>query len=279
MPNKEQTRTASLQEAVALLKLVRVNDDDTQETIDEFLDKMESPLVEIRTDTMPENPRVDCDNAGVMYCQHRRYNLGDKNAEDPFEEVEIYNLGGYEVEGNRLVEIMESLGDLCNHLQADEGLFIGNADYDKAEGAYHEIENDLRCQSCDRVERRLRSDIALCLPLYLYDHGGITMSHGAFGDPWDSGCVGAHYMTRKVLDGTFGGDEEKARACLEAELKTYDQYLQGNVWGFNIEDRSGAPLNSCWGFYGDTLEETGMLEHVEERLHKAMHEAWENRFA
>ena len=37
------------------------------------------------------------------------------------------------------------------------------------------------------------------LPLYLYDHSGITISTTPFGDPWDSGRVGFIYMTREEM--------------------------------------------------------------------------------
>ena len=43
---------------------------------------------------------------------------------------------------------------------------------------------------------------------------------------------------------------------MEQEVKTYDQYLTGDVWGYIIEDDSGEVLDSCWGFFGhDYCEE------------------------
>jgi hypothetical protein len=61
-------------------------------------------------------------------------------------------------------------------------------------------------------------------------------------------------------------------------VQTYDDYLTGNVWGFIIEDEdeeNGG--DSCWGFIGDTAL-ADMKDHVSEKYHKAMDEAWENRF-
>jgi len=41
----------------------------------------------------------------------------------------------------------------------------------------------------DIQELTERNDV-LWLPLYLYDHSGITMRTTSFADPWDSGQVG-----------------------------------------------------------------------------------------
>lgn len=96
------------------------------------------------------------------------------------------------------------------------------------------------------------------MPLYLYDHSGITISTSAFSCPWDSGQVGwiyatyadirkeysTKYVTKKII--------EKVRQLLTSEVNVYDQYLTGQVYGFVIEDNSGESVESCWGYYGDS---------------------------
>lgn len=101
---------------------------------------------------------------------------------------------------------------------------------------------------------------AVVLPLYLYDHSGITMSTGSFGDPWDSGQVGYIYVTKKRALEEYGDVgkiwNKKAKTTAEKHLKgeveTYDSFLRGEVYGYNIE----GPLSddSCWGFLGDKDE-------------------------
>jgi len=92
----------------------------------------------------------------------------------------------------------------------------------------------------------------IMLPLYLYDHSGITMSTGAFSCPWDSGQVGYIYMpmkeARKNWKGTTEEVIEKATACLQSEVREYDYYLTGQVYGYMIE---GGCEDSCWGFIGE----------------------------
>jgi hypothetical protein len=100
------------------------------------------------------------------------------------------------------------------------------------------------------------------LPLYLYDHGGITMRTGSFSCPWDSGQVGFIFARREDVLKEYGKKRiskklrDEVTKRLEAEVKEYDQYLTGDVWGYIIEDDHGEELDSCWGFFGhDYCEE------------------------
>ena len=52
---------------------------------------------------------------------------------------------------------------------------------------------------------------------------------------------------------------------LRGEVKVYDQYLQGDVYGYVIEDADGEEIDSSWGYYGDDIidvivEEVGFTE-------------------
>lgn len=87
------------------------------------------------------------------------------------------------------------------------------------------------------------------LPLFLYDHGSITISTTPFSCPWDSGQVGFIYMPDEMLAAEFDNDKEKAKQCLLSEVQTYDQYLTGDVWGYIIT-KDGEEIDSCWGWYG-----------------------------
>lgn len=83
-------------------------------------------------------------------------------------------------------------------------------------------------------------------PLYAYEHSGITISLGAFRDPWDSGQVGLVFVTQQHLDDT-GGEPD---ALMEADVKEWDAYLRGEVYGY-VVDEGGPHEESCWGFVGD----------------------------
>lgn len=107
------------------------------------------------------------------------------------------------------------------------------------------------------------------LPLYLYDHSGITMSTACsypFNDRWDAGQVGFVFMTRGPILATLASPSARcltralraaAAALMRSEVETYDRYLTGNVFGYVVERETGEHLDSCWGYFGEThcLEE------------------------
>lgn len=71
-----------------------------------------------------------------------------------------------------------------------------------------------------------------------------------------------------------------AEYCIDAEIETYDQYLSGDVYGYQLlkttveqekcphcgevigEYETEEEVDSCWGFYGSCLEENGILDAV-----------------
>ena len=112
-----------------------------------------------------------------------------------------------------------------------------------------------------RIEDMLRTDLdaAIILPLYLYDHSGITMKTSPFGCRWDSGQVGFIYVSREKVFKEYGRKDlakaiEQATKVLEGEVETYDHYLRGDVYGYTLyapgdEDLDDS-IDSCWGYLG-----------------------------
>lgn len=97
----------------------------------------------------------------------------------------------------------------------------------------------------------------LWLPIYLYDHSGITINTTGFSCRWDSGQVGVIYCTKEQAVKEFGNKictakvRDKALKCLKGEIKDLDQYIRGEVYGFQVFDPQGEVVDSCWGYYGD----------------------------
>ena len=125
------------------------------------------------------------------------------------------------------------------------------------------------------------SDIAVKLPLWLYDHSGISMSCGdrtyPYNDQWDSGLVGTIYVTKEKIKSEYGVKRiskkllDEVTRILKNEIKTYDQYLPGDIYGFTLYKKDKCDLehehlehiDSCWGFYGDDPNQNGMSDHIE----------------
>jgi hypothetical protein len=109
----------------------------------------------------------------------------------------------------------------------------------------------------EAIEELANDPQNIVLPLYLYDHSGITMNTTGFSCPWDSGQVGIIYVSKEKIRSEYGVKRisPKLRAkvlkVLKGEVETYDDYLTGNVWGYTVADASGDIIDSCWGFYGD----------------------------
>ena len=100
------------------------------------------------------------------------------------------------------------------------------------------------------------------LPLYLYDHSGITMSTSAFSCPWDSGQVGIIYATPDRIRECFIDrvSDDRVRESLVHEVETYDMHLTGEVYGYSVEKPVGCEacgnveyeqVDACGGFFGD----------------------------
>jgi hypothetical protein len=93
------------------------------------------------------------------------------------------------------------------------------------------------------------------LPVYLYDHSGLTVNTTGFSCPWDSGQVGWVWITKQEAEERWGiTDEAKVEENLRGTVKLLDHYLTGRVYGYCIEDVEGNHLDSCWGYYGDPEE-------------------------
>lgn len=212
-------------------------------TAEEF--DVEGLKVKIEYDFDPQCPRKEGFGAlGVMACRHSRRNLGD---EDGFEKLREVMEESPHFDDSWNDPSSESYKDL-----SDPGVLIALLDT----GVFPEI---------------------ISLPLYLYDHSGLTMNTTGFSDPWDSSMVGVIFITEEVVRKELLGYpklysevlKDRFRPAgekhLKQEVEVYDVYLRGEVYGFTVSDEEGEELDSCWGYYG--------LDHVREDARRAAHNA------
>lgn len=176
-----------------------------------------------------ESPRA-WDNLGTMVCWHSHYSLGDDITPKPDSAYFLFDLA-------------------CD---------VDNAFNEMYKNRGYDSPDDIRARRDKILEKHY-----VILPLYLYDHSGITMNTTGFSCRWDSGQVGwiyarrddilrdnpgAKYLTKKL--------RKWAEEILRAEVFVYDQYLTGDIWGYSISvvDGDGDEVDhveSCWGFYGE----------------------------
>jgi len=210
-------------------------------------------------DDILESPR-EWDNLGTMVCWHSRYNLGDEQPKrDPKEFLK-----------ELAMEIDPRLEDTLEYWELNNGwaacLNRANKKYsennwENASAALSEAKEASNEMQEKAISRVLDNNV-LMLPLYLYDHSGITMNTTGFSCGWDSGQVGFIYVTKYQLKQEYGISKvmpihwKKAEERLKAEVKVYDRYIRGDVYCYTIHDKNeDIVVDSLGGLYGDSTEE------------------------
>ena len=107
----------------------------------------------------------------------------------------------------------------------------------------------------NEVEKSLKKEYDIVIPLYLYDHGGITISTTPFSCLWDSGQVGFIVLSKKRIRDMYAIKRvtkkwlDRAMAELDAEVETYDSYLRGD--GYYCETIANGQLVDSISKIGD----------------------------
>lgn len=247
-------------------------------------------------DEFSSDPRKEFDHLATMACWWNRYKLGDElpdkspleflqrlvrenvSEQEFFEAVKAGKLPGIRLEPN---PENKELFDIYTVTQWQSPL--GNSDpaetldYEgvSAEGVMYALEDDLTMNQC----MTLLHENMVFLPLWIYEHSGLTIScgdrHYPYNDTWDSGQAGWIVATKDKLVkesvATEANWREKAIDIMKAEVREYDMYLTNEVYGYTVyeatppEDEDEKPDwedtgNSCWGFYGDDIFENGMAD-------------------
>lgn len=188
----------------------------------------------IASDDNYESPR-EWDNLGKIVHWHRRYNLGEAAVGD-------------------MEEALVSMIPVCEELDRLQ--------------QRHEEDKVTREDYIIGLEK-LVDKYNICLPIYMYDHSGVTINTTGFACGWDSGQVGFIYASAEDCRREFGRLwRKKAERCLKGEIETYDQFLRGEVYWFCLEVTGDIEEeDSCGGFYGSDIRTNGMLDHIPARYH------------
>ena len=230
----------------------------------------------VEQEEMADNPR-NWDNVATMICWHRNYKLGDKHDyDDSFDfligvakEIGIFTDDMWDMEQEELekkvlepdfvVMVPLNLYDHSGLSISTSNRYPYNDPWDAGCVGYAYITKEkamkeLREYEVDENGNRIRIE-------HKHDNGNVTYS----------------YKTKPLTDETW---RARAREVIDAEVETYDQYLRGDVYGYILEKEviveekcpcCGEVIktytemkeeDSCWGFYGDVLEENGILDYI-----------------
>lgn len=242
----------------------------------------------IQSENYPCDPREDDVPLTTMACWHPHYNLGDDTDCKTPEEFWLKLVKKYVSYEEVLNAALENKlkGSVVKQSDEDDNLFdiyekvyaYRSKDYNE-ELEYSGVGNVETAQVLLDEDFLTLGDMMLLMepyaewmPLWLYDHSGISMSCGArvypYNDHWDSSEIGwilipkdvtMKELVEYVLDEngepikiehkhenalstwsyktrplTEETWRERAREVLEGEVEVYDQYLTGDVYGCSL---------------------------------------------
>jgi len=128
---------------------------------------------------------------------------------------------------------------------------------DRCKYAKNESSLRLNWDNYEDDAKTMKAAGAIFLPVFVLDHSGVKFSTGSFGDPWDSGQIGFYVIERDDLKKEFPTWKrlskkrlDQLKRTMRAEVDVFSDYVDGNVYGYEVTDPAGALLDSCWGYYG-----------------------------
>ncbi len=279
-----------------------------------FMEKGKVYRIHVEIDTYSDSPR-EWSNVSRMVCWHRNYSLGDEHnytspedflnnlVRENIKEATIINFvkrkktsNGLELRYNRSEKLWELWGFAYRSLFGEKH----EPKFQCLESIYplnYLLDDIVEAMSFEDKWKLLERHAGIIhLPLYLYDHSGITMNTTGFSCKWDSGQVGYAYVSKediykegirakgksgRYVKTTDRNWKNAAHAVIEDEVSTYDMYLKNEVYGYivdkQLEDGSWEELHdSCWGFYsenyGDELIEEIAGEYTNAELFDELEE-------
>lgn len=123
-----------------------------------------------------------------------------------------------------------------------------------------------------QIAKWVRDGYAIGVPVWAYVHSGSTVRaafSNPFGCPWDSGRSGWVYVKTEDALKEHGRKQmsrqlkAKVEEYLIGEVETFNQYLNGDVYGVCLYDGEDL-IDAYWGIYGDKYAEEEaqrMLKH------------------
>jgi len=143
--------------------------------------------------------------------------------------------------------------------------------------------NHASWDECKKAIAKCKKRGDMVFDVYAYVHGGVVLSLGDFYGKlpqghaeFDSGQSGFIVVKKKEIIESWGKNNwteelrKKAYEVAESDIKTFNIYLSGEIYGYTIDDDCG---DSCWGYYevDDAIEEAkGSIDYIVEQTKEEM---------
>jgi len=214
----------------------------------------------ISVDETAESPLEWRERLGELACWHSRHVLGDLQ---PIREPQEW--------------LVDLAGDVC-------------PGWWRILGPEDELDDGPEFRELTAAEEQMVEYVlqrfALVLPLWFQDYGAGVRLHVARSEDWERRQIGYAWCSlKKARDWWCLGQEadwgtklqdgrtlrQAAKDVIAAEVEMYEHWLNGQVYGYVLEERSAdgtwRTVDSCWGFYGDDPRTNGMADALGEDAH------------
>lgn len=220
--------------------------------------------IEIWRDDCAESPRA-WDNVATFVCEHRNYSLGDEHDIDSAVN-ELFDkyatpeaIIAYFVKemGAKIIDdegkkyeytIRHSWGDCTYHIDAEQ----------PEDCIAAEMAEDY--STMEKLRLAAASGEFVWRPISIYDHSGVSIwlggTAGHVDARWDCSTIGFAYVEKCTAEKEWISSDkyktwqEWANHIMEAEMDVYDDYVEGNCYGWSIKDENNDAVDSCSGYFG-----------------------------
>jgi hypothetical protein len=128
---------------------------------------------------------------------------------------------------------------------------------------------DFSDYTLDELEKALEKQGYICERVSVYDHSGVSVYIGAPCCRWDSGYIGLYVVNKARAREWFNVKrisrrlKDKIKESMIAEVNTFNNWINGNVFEFNLF-KNGEHVDSCGGFIADSWLEAveDMSDHI-----------------
>jgi hypothetical protein len=217
----------------------------------------EHVVIKMEQDELVDSPIHEDYFISKLACWHGRYSLGHKHNFSDGAEL-LQSLLVASLSEDKKKELFHKIFPSTIVYNAEEEVYeikssrkeLEDEYFDTKEEALEFIESEVDCwidedDLLDSFESRdevisLIEESYVILPLYLYDHGGITMKTSPFNDPWDSGQVGWAYAHKDKYREETGYTEnelfskDKKRIPLTGECVKLRGHESKGIDGFGL---------------------------------------------
>lgn len=222
-------------------------------------------ILQIYPATCPQNPRSKPKTIGTLACRtNRAVTLGDERFTDAHE-----YMAGRLIDNSPEFErrFLKRFGESVQEQFHEDWVTLSQRSED--------------VEKCHFIEEAFNA-VFYRMPIYLHDHGIVSLSSGDLGDSWCSGEAGFYFCSRAEAHEAFKGSETVGADCLAsftAAVAEYSYFLRGETYSYRLLDNDGCIIKDDRAvFYGPNWRENGIARAAEGYpIELVQHMAYESR--